>query len=101
MGKVGYIDVDAGICFVGDPCYSMPDDGSSRETVKDWHKFCELISDKDVIQLNHKAGHPGMGMVVSTGWGDGTYPVYIKRNSDGRVAEVRVAFDSDEEEDEN
>ena len=26
--KIGSIGVDAGMCFIGDPCYTLPDDAS-------------------------------------------------------------------------
>jgi len=42
--------------------------------------------------MNYALGHPGLGVVVSTGYGDGEYPVEVRRNEDGRIAEVRVRF---------
>jgi hypothetical protein len=38
-----------------------------------------------------------MGVVVSSGYGDGIYPVYVTHTSDGRVATATIVFVSDEE----
>ena len=94
--EVGVIGVDAGLCWLGDPCYILPDDASERtDVIKDWSKFCDAIKDKDTHQFQYNMGHDGLGVVVSTGWGDGEYPVLIRRNKAGRIAEVRVVFDTD------
>ena len=34
-----------------------------------------------------------VGVVTSTGWGDGSYPVYATYNEEGRVVKVEVKFD--------
>ena len=52
-------------------------------------------------QLDYAMGHAGAGVVFSTGYGDGVYPVYATLSEDGRVAKVEVIFcgeegDSDE-----
>lgn len=45
-------------------------------------------------QLNYKKGHAGAGVAFSSGYGDGIYPVFARRNSDGRIVEVRILMDS-------
>lgn len=56
-------------------------------------------------QLNHTKGHAGAGVVARTGFGDGVYPVtarYVEDKAWGRrVAELRVVFIGDEEEDDD
>jgi hypothetical protein len=37
---------------------------------------------------------------MSSGWGDGTYPVLIRRNEEGRIAEARIVFIDEEDDDE-
>jgi len=44
-------------------------------------------------QLNYRLGHPGVGVAFSSGNGDGVYPVYARRNREGRVVEVRIVMD--------
>lgn len=95
--EVGMIGVDAGLCWVGDPCYCVTPDANSHPA-QTWSEFCDQLEPfgeayNDVHQWNYKAGHAGLGVSVSTGWGDGTYPVFIRRDKEtGRVAEVRVVF---------
>ncbi len=104
--EVGIIGVDAGLCWLGDPCYIMGDDASEKPA-KTWSEFCDKLWEKegldkngnperDYAQWNYKMGHAGLGVTVSTGWGDGSYPVYIKRNKEGRIAEVKVVFDTEQ-----
>jgi hypothetical protein len=97
--QVGGIGVDAGLCWIGDPCYCVTPDADSHPA-KTWSEFCEKIRDMEHSQqFNYPLGHPGLGVCVSTGWGDGFYPVYVRLNEDGRVAEARVVFIDEEDED--
>ena len=50
-------------------------------------------------QLNYKHGHPGVGVVFSTAFGDGIYPVYAHYNADGTLRSVEVVFQEDEDND--
>ena len=36
-----------------------------------------------------------IGFVTHTGYGDGVYPVYIRKDKDGRVAELVIKFMED------
>ncbi len=47
-------------------------------------------------QLNYKLGHPGVGVVFSSGYGDGIYEVWGYFNHDGRCVKVEVLMDSEE-----
>lgn len=93
--KVGIIRVDAGICWVGDPCYILHQDNPPEDIGKDWGEFVDKLyptmSPPQYRQFNCDEGHPGLGVVVNTGYGDGYYPVEA-RLEDGRVAELRVKF---------
>ena len=104
MERVGEIAVDAGLCWIGDPCYVLPDDASNADQVRDWSSFCsQFITDdgisKDIAQFRFKQGHIGLGVAVSTGWGDGMYPVYVEYSEEGRIASVQVVFIDEDEED--
>jgi hypothetical protein len=46
-------------------------------------------------QLNYAMGHAGAGVAFSSGYGDGCYPVYARRNAQGRVVEVRIVMETD------
>jgi len=141
MELVGHIGVDAGLCWVGDPCYvihKLPKpvidhikrlttqlkeiteaiiaDGHElplEEIQKDLTKTEELLKEYDQAyeavgnnwgefcdKLHHDSGHTSFGntgAAVSTGWGDGSYPVYVRRGTEGRVSEVFVRFMGEEE----
>lgn len=93
--KVGYIGVDAGLCWVGDPCYILhqsPEEFPSESLGKTWHEFCDKLTDgQQVTSFPYALGHEGLGVAVNTGYGDGTYPVYVTKE-DGRIAGVFVDF---------
>ncbi len=90
--KIGVIGVDAGLCWLGDPCYVLSDDA-----VKKWPKwsdFCDTIINNvypTTQQYDYPKGHPGLGVLVSTGYGDGVYPVYAEIE-DNRVKSVTINF---------
>ena len=88
---VGHIAVDAGLCWVGDPCYALPDD-RSQTVGGDWSEFCNQMRGRDHRSFEGISGHEGVGVCVETGWGDGFYPVHITRSADGRIASVTVTF---------
>jgi len=99
--KIGVIGVDAGICWIGDPCYILHQEEIPKDIGKNWTEFCNRTDTPDNHwQFNYDAGHPGLGVCVSTGWGDGEYKVFA-REENGRIAEVKVVFGySDDEEEE-
>jgi hypothetical protein len=107
--KIGSIGVDAGICFIGDPCYTLPDDASQR-TILDangdnlWNRLIKAMENKSHTSMsyitknrfNEYAEGLGVcvrttGVCVTTGDGDGEYPVYAEIE-DGIVKSVTVKF---------
>lgn len=93
---IGEIGVDAGLCWIGDPCYILHAHPKPKAIGKDWGEFCDILHKNGTyptrMQLNYDLGHPGLGIVVSTGYGDGVYPVYAEINDEGRIAAVTVEF---------
>jgi len=95
---IGEIGVDAGLCWIGDPCYCVTPD-ANEHPAETWPDFCDMLEQGEgptIQQFNYKRGHPGLGVCVSTGYGDGVYPVTAKIVN-GRVASVTVTFIDDEE----
>ena len=96
----GVIGVDAGMCWIGDPCYCATPD-ANEHPAPTWGQFCGNLRDLDrdgYQQFYFSRGHEGLGVAVSTGYGDGCYPVSIRRTEDGRVAGVRVDFVGEDDE---
>lgn len=94
---VGAIGVDAGIMYLGDPCYILQD----RNETPNYEEF---ISDKVMEDVNKKGAgiyKNFVGAVCSTGFGDGSYDVFIKKYKAGkwgtRVAEMKVVFIGEDE----
>lgn len=98
----GFCGVDAGMIMIGDPCY-----GSSQKnhpSQMEWGEFCDLYTElredyPKFGQLNYDLGHAGLGVVLDSGYGDGTYPVYVHIKDDPdwgrRIMKVEIFFDED------
>lgn len=97
--KVGVVGVDAGLLWLGDPCYIMTKDASNFHDGT-WHEWLDKLwkleeeQKNNAVQWSYQNGHPGLGISVSTGFGDGKYDVFVRRDSQekNRIAEVRVVF---------
>jgi hypothetical protein len=87
--KVGEIGIDSGTCWVGDPGYVIHPDASEK-LVKTWDEFCDKLMKKEKRHVAQWG--KWTGVTTGTGEGDGLYPVYVKRNTEGRVMAVLVDF---------
>ena len=123
--EAGSIGVDAGLCWIGDPCYIIHSEGNKNEDLgEDWDEFCTNLNaaeeaarkvdgfQKDrAVNWGHvqhistdpdgKGGsdvirNEGLGVVVHTGHGDGRYPVLVRRNHECRIIAAMVVFDEGE-----
>jgi hypothetical protein len=94
----GYCGVDSGQIMVIDPCYAFKDSytgNDSAVTGGNYDAICR-VSIADTfggfpLPANGYSGN--IGVVTSSGYGDGCYPVFVDVNEDGRVVELRIAFD--------
>ncbi len=97
----GHFAVDAGQCIIADPCYIIPAD--TDLVPKDWQSWHRMLESAGYFrnplgchQVTPPNGQLEVGVVVSTGAGDGVYPVYVKHETDGPwrgyVKEVRILF---------
>ena len=91
--RIGSVFVDAGLIWVGDPCYVMGEDSSHG--VKAWKDFCDKLTYDKGEQFWEPLGR-GVGLAVSSGIGDGEYPVYIETKDLGtwgeRVSSITIEF---------
>lgn len=99
---VGKIGVDAGCCWVGDPCYVIHSDVPPKDIGRDWDEFCQRVLQhhNPATQFNFDGGHAGLGVCVNTG-GDGQFPVFIEVDDDGSVVSVTVQFVCDDDDGED
>lgn len=105
---VGECGVDSGQIIVVDPCYVMHGErkGNQSELPSDMLTYREMVDrknyDKPAEQLVF-SGIGGTGVLTSSGYGDGVYPVFMKLSDEGdwgvRVSDViiKFIFSSDDE----
>lgn len=99
--QIGTVGVDAGLCYLGDPCYVIDNHLGKMP----WGEFLNKMYASDPVNgengrhwtvrspmPNPAYGDFPAGVVVSTGYGDGEYPVYAEINDEGRVMSVTVRF---------
>ena len=105
--KIGNVFVDSGQMMVGDPCYlsnwvdskSLDFDGRTGEY--SYEGACQETTSED------RAGILGGGLsaVCTSGFGDGSYPVYVEYSDEGswgtRVKSMTVVFIDDEDYDDD
>lgn len=111
---IGTIGVDSGQIMLADPCYvdsfdskdgDFAHDAIGRE--KPEHTNFSYAGACNVTLAKDQAGiiGNGLGAVCSSGFGDGSYPVYIKRTNEGscgdRIGAMMIVFIGDEDEDED
>ena len=83
--KIGECGVDSGTLMIVDPCYCFHDE-EERDAVFRSVRGASLFGEAEVPY--------GFGVVSSTGYGDGVYPVYAETVEDGdwgrRVARIII-----------
>jgi hypothetical protein len=99
--KIGEVGVDAGLLMIGDPCYFIGEEATAKVAYPTWDRFLdkqELLVSEGVTQMNYVMGHAGLGVVASTRYGDGVYPVYglyMKEGKDNRPLAMLVVTDEE------
>jgi hypothetical protein len=92
-GRIGHFagvaGVDSGQCGFFDPDYfekNQPDD--DYDNPSSWYRrVCDITSSGP-----EWGTIDGYGVVSSSGYGDGGYDIYTRRNRDGRVVGVMLRF---------
>ena len=76
---IGTIGIDTAKCWIGDPTYEVPYFGDEPGLVP----YLGIVRGDDI----------GRGVLVSTGFGDGEYPVYVRADEEsGRTVGVFIDF---------
>ena len=93
----GYRGVDSGQIMVIDPCYAFGDNYNGRDgeaTGGNYDAICRVsIADtygEFPLPANGYIGN--VGVVTSSGYGDGCYPVFVDIDDNDRVIELRISF---------
>ena len=98
IGKVG---VDAGMIWIGDPCYIIHNKTERLKLGKEWQDFCNIFYDnvkktgKSYKSFDYEHGIEGLGICTSTGHGDGSYNVigFFKTEESKSPSCVMIDFD--------
>ena len=108
--QVGRVGVDAGMVMVGDPCYL--DNFGKGSTDGFNYVEAEITAQKKAKKYDFSysgacaatlgddsAGELGFAsaVAVSSGYGDGVYPVFATYNNDGRIVKLEVIFEGEDE----
>lgn len=104
---VGTLGVDSGQMMLCDPCYIKKDfanEYGEGGNPMSYSGACNAtLSNQGFGFLTNTSGNYSINLafVTSSGYGDGSYPVYIKRDGN-RIAEMKIVFigkDLEDEED--
>jgi hypothetical protein len=93
---IGYCGVDSGQILLIDPCYVWPDDFMvyGDATGGNYDAACRITLG------DNGAGEIAGGVVTSTAYGDGSYPVTATYRGK-RIVSITIDFDPQEDEDED
>ena len=94
---LGRVSVDSGQLVLVDPAYLRNwNDGEFDLEKRPGNDYAECC----LASLSAKGGGQvfnGLAVCFSTGWGDGSYPVFATKR-DGRIVKVEIDLDADERE---
>lgn len=91
----GYIGVDSGQIMIGDPCYL---DGWDSNSNDEWDiegkegQYCYQGVSATTIRDTYGEIGDGRAVAMSSGYGDGQYPVYVQLDEDNRVVLAVIDF---------
>lgn len=100
----GSFTVDSGQAMIGDPCYLDTYNPNTNDEFNIEGKFGEYSyhgACATTLQDNYGELGNGSSVVMSTGYGDGVYPVYVKLNEDGRVVLAVIDFNGELQDEED
>jgi hypothetical protein len=84
----GHFSVDSGQAMIGDPCYLdewKTNDGEEWNLEGKENQYSYQGASATTLKMDAGTLGDGTAVVLSTGYGDGTYPVYVHYSEDGRI----------------
>ena len=95
---VGHASVDSGQLLIVDPCYIKRNEWS--EEYEDGRTSTDGLTYASCCAATLSEGGAGevdgLAVATSTGWGDGSYPVYAEYVG-GRIMEITIEFEGQTE----
>lgn len=94
---IGYCAVDSGQLFICDPCYLRDwkdgdyNEKQAKKPTNHYAEACIATLGEDMGDEVLVSGIAGTGVAVSTGYGDGDYPV-LAEYEDDRVKSISIYF---------
>ena len=97
--KIGAVAVDSGSVLILDPGQLQSLIPKAETEIEAWYlKFvCTKWSRDKPIRTKFRSKSVPLGHLVEAGYGDGLYDIEVRKNSEGRIAELRIQFIDDEE----
>ena len=93
---IGHIGVDSGLVWIGDPCYILHREDDLPSTLgENWEELCEIIGNSYYKSFCYAKDREGLGVVSSTLYGDGYYPVFgIFKRGEDRPKRIIIEFEN-------
>jgi len=88
---IGHAPVDAGCLMLIDPCYLRDGLFAGNAQIESWYDDA-VVDNAENTHWPVRHGDQRYGHIVSTGYGDGFYPIEARFNAEGLVTEVRIRF---------
>lgn len=96
---IGQFSVDSGQAIIGDPCYLDEWQNWDSDSGVSFDEHNNKVGEYSYLGACNATINKGFGQLggfsavaMSTGYGDGLYPVYANINEDGRVGLVVIDF---------
>lgn len=90
---IGQVYVDSGQVMLVDPCYVLGNENDYAQEV--YQDVLDAYNpDYDAREVVVEPWGTGLGLVVSTLYGDGGYTVYARRDEHGCNAQILIDFDA-------
>ena len=91
--RIGECWVDSGQIMLVDPCYVLPDRRHIDVVPLDYDDILEEWEEERNKEVFHI--HLRLATIVRTLYGDGSYPIYVKKDKYGGIKQVMIDFEEE------